>query len=79
MSRAEKKIRKCSVNASHCFAGQVLNDRFANYIDRVRSLEQENLRLTVQIQSTEDTTTREISNLKVWKPIVSGVLGFVGV
>jgi len=43
---------------------QVLNDRFANYIDRVRSLEQENLRLTVQIQSTEDTTTREISNLK---------------
>jgi len=43
---------------------QVLNDRFANYIDRVRSLESENQRLTVQIQSTEDTTTREISNLK---------------
>lgn len=43
---------------------QVLNDRFANYIDRVRSLESENQRLTVQIQSTEDTTTREISNIK---------------
>ena len=58
-------VYNCYPNPPIIYMLQVLNDRFANYIDRVRSLESENQRLTVQIQSTEDTTTREISNLKV--------------
>ena len=43
---------------------QNLNDRLAAYIDRVRYLEGENSRLQVQVKSTEETVTREVSNIK---------------
>lgn len=43
---------------------QNLNDRLACYIDRVRFLETENARLTVEIQTSRDTVTRETSNIK---------------
>ena len=38
-----------------------LNDRLASYIDRVRSLETENSRLTRLITTQEETVTREVS------------------
>ncbi|CAH1797736.1 unnamed protein product [Owenia fusiformis] len=41
-----------------------LNDRLANYIDRVRALEQENSRLLVTIRSSEETRVSEQSNIK---------------
>lgn len=41
-----------------------LNNRLAAYIDKVRSLEAENLRLTTQIRSQEETVHRETSNIK---------------
>ncbi|XP_013378743.1 lamin-B1 isoform X2 [Lingula anatina] len=41
-----------------------LNDRLANYIDKVRSLESENSRLMVQVRSFEETTHREVTNIK---------------
>lgn len=43
---------------------QNLNDRLACYIDRVRFLENENARLTVEIQTSRETVTRETSNIK---------------
>lgn len=43
---------------------QNLNDRLACYIDRVRNLENENARLTIQVQSNQETVTREVSNIK---------------
>lgn len=43
---------------------QNLNDRLAVYIDRVRHLEQENARLSVQVQTTQETVTREVTNIK---------------
>ncbi|TDG46307.1 hypothetical protein AWZ03_007278 [Drosophila navojoa] len=43
---------------------QNLNDRLACYIDRVRSLETENSRLTIEVQTTRDTVTRETNNIK---------------
>lgn len=43
---------------------QHLNDRLAAYIDRVRNLENENARLTVEVQTTRETVSRETSNLK---------------
>lgn len=43
---------------------QGLNDRLAAYIDRVRYLENENARLTVEVQSSVETITRETSNIK---------------
>lgn len=43
---------------------QGLNDRLAVYIDRVRYLENENARLTVEVQSSVETITRETSNIK---------------
>lgn len=46
------------------FQLQNLNDRLAAYIDKVRSLESENSRLIVQVQSTEETITREVTNIK---------------
>jgi len=41
-----------------------LNDRLATYIDKVRSLEQENSRLTKQVRTYEEVKTREVSNVK---------------
>lgn len=41
-----------------------MNNRLAAYIDKVRSLEQENNRLCRLIQSSEETTTREVSHIK---------------
>lgn len=43
---------------------QNLNDRLAAYIDRVRYLENENNRLQVQVRSSEETVTREVTNIK---------------
>ncbi|EDV57875.1 lamin Dm0 [Drosophila erecta] len=43
---------------------QNLNDRLANYIDRVRNLETENSRLSIEVQTTRDTVTRETTNIK---------------
>lgn len=43
---------------------QLLNDRLANYIDKVRHLETENSRLSTQIQTTEETIKREVSSVK---------------
>ncbi|CAD7094091.1 unnamed protein product [Hermetia illucens] len=43
---------------------QSLNDRLAIYIDRVRHLETENSRLTLEVQTTRETVTREVSNIK---------------
>jgi lamin B len=42
-----------------------LNDRLASYIDRVRSLEVENRQLTTRVQTQEETTTREVTNIKI--------------
>jgi lamin B len=43
---------------------QGLNDRLANYIEKVRHLELENNRLNVQIQSSHETVTREVVSIK---------------
>lgn len=43
---------------------QNLNDRLAAYIDRVRNLETENSRLSIEVQTTRDTITREATNIK---------------
>lgn len=43
---------------------QSLNDRLACYIDRVRYLENENARLTVEVQTSVETVNRETSNIK---------------
>lgn len=41
-----------------------LNDRLAAYIDHIRSLESENQKLHFQIQSFEETSQREVTNIK---------------
>ncbi len=41
-----------------------LNDRLAHYIDKVRSLELDNARLSRQVQTQEETIRREVSNVK---------------
>lgn len=43
---------------------QGLNDRLAGYIDRVRFLEAENNRLTVEVKTVRETVTRESTNIK---------------
>lgn len=43
---------------------QNLNDRLATYIDKVRSLESENARLTMEVQTSQESVTREVSNIK---------------
>lgn len=43
---------------------QNLNDRLANYIERVRNLELENNRLNVQVQSSSETVSREVVSIK---------------
>lgn len=41
-----------------------LNDRLAAYIDHIRSLEQDNEKLTLQINTFEETSRREVDNVK---------------
>ncbi|KAG0412383.1 hypothetical protein HPB47_010487 [Ixodes persulcatus] len=41
-----------------------LNDRLAAYIDRVRHLESENSKLTKQIETSQETRTREVASVK---------------
>ncbi|CAN8004925.1 unnamed protein product [Ixodes hexagonus] len=41
-----------------------LNDRLAAYIDRVRHLESENSKLTKQIETSQETRTREVTSVK---------------
>lgn len=43
---------------------QNLNDRLAVYIDRVRQLETENNRLSREIQSYQEVSTREVTSIK---------------
>ncbi|KAK2869251.1 hypothetical protein Q7C36_001122 [Tachysurus vachellii] len=43
---------------------QHLNDRLAVYIDRVRSLELENDRLSLKVSEREEVTTREVTGVK---------------
>ena len=42
---------------------QGLNDRLANYIEKVRHLEMKN-RLSLQVQSTHETSSREVVSIK---------------
>lgn len=41
-----------------------LNDRLAFYIDKMRHLESENSRLSREMQTSQETVTREITNMK---------------
>ncbi len=41
-----------------------LNDRLAQYIEHIRSLESENSRLTLQIRNTEEIVTRDRSHVR---------------
>lgn len=54
----------CHSRISEKLELQGLNDRLAGYIDRVRFLEAENSRLTLEVKTVEETVTRESSNIK---------------
>lgn len=43
---------------------QNLNDRLAIYIDKVRHLEAENSRLTREVHTSQESVTREVTNVK---------------
>ncbi|KAK4299806.1 hypothetical protein Pmani_027949 [Petrolisthes manimaculis] len=43
---------------------QTLNDRLAAYIDRVRSLEVENSRLNLQVETIQESVTKEVVSMK---------------
>lgn len=43
---------------------QNLNDRLATYIDRVRFLETENNRLSLQVHTSQETVSREVNSIK---------------
>lgn len=44
---------------------QQLNDRLAAYIDKVRSLESENVTLFKRVQSTEESFSKEVASVKL--------------
>ena len=44
---------------------QLLNDKLAAYIDKVRSLESENCTLFKRVQSTEESFAKEVSSVKL--------------
>lgn len=44
---------------------QNLNNRLAAYIDRVKYLETENSKLTQELHSCQEVTTKEVTNVKV--------------
>ncbi|KAG7165692.1 Lamin Dm0-like 2, partial [Homarus americanus] len=43
---------------------QSLNDRLAAYIDRVRHLETENNRLNIQVETIQESVTKEVSSMR---------------
>lgn len=54
----------CHSRISEKLELQGLNDRLAGYIDRVRFLESENNRLTLEVKTVHETVTRETVNVK---------------
>jgi len=65
-SRSAKRCMSPNVNARVEEKEELscLNDRLAAYIDRVRSLESQNAKLSVEVNSAIDTRNREVSNVK---------------
>lgn len=61
-NRAPSPARLSRIQEKEELSG--LNDRLAAYIDKVRFLESENTRLQVQVRTSEETTTREVTNVK---------------
>lgn len=54
----------CQSRISEKLELQGLNDRLAGYIDRVRFLESENNRLTLEVKTVHETVSRETVNIK---------------
>ncbi|XP_075732931.1 lamin Dm0 [Rhipicephalus microplus] len=60
-----KKAEGTTATAVNLLSEQVnINDRLAAYIDRVRELEPENSRLTKQIETSQETRTRDVTSVK---------------